>query len=313
MQTKKRARSVTFGKKKEKPEDKISSEVVQEILANAAKASSSEEKADEVQEEMAEEKEQAPHVKEEPEEKVETAEVTEVEEPVVEVASVSEEQTGEANDETKDVKEENAETTAKEKSSLEASLDNLKSDSNTEDISNTSFFAQTPTSKPSSRKKKGHILYFFGVAFVSFLLGLVVMAGATYGIKSFPNSKTNWLAAAKPTPTPVISPEPTRTPEKKTDLSAFSIQILNGSGISGKAAKLKTLLEDAGFTVSSTGNADLNDYTKTQVRAKKNVGEDYLKKLEATLKKEYVLSSSPGLPPTGSADVIVIIGSESAN
>ena len=48
--------------------------------------------------------------------------------------------------------------------------------------------------------------------------------------------------------------------------SEVSVDVYNGSGISGLAAEAAGELETAGFTVGATGNADSNDYSTTTIR-----------------------------------------------
>ncbi|WP_448624300.1 LCP family protein [Geodermatophilus sp. URMC 64] len=50
------------------------------------------------------------------------------------------------------------------------------------------------------------------------------------------------------------------------DPATVSVEVLNGSGISGLAAGAQGELEAAGFTVTGTGNADNADHTQTLVR-----------------------------------------------
>ncbi len=63
---------------------------------------------------------------------------------------------------------------------------------------------------------------------------------------------------------------PTRTPgAEEPDAvtpAQVSLEVYNGSGVSGLAAEAAASLEEAGFTVTSTGNADSNDYATTVVR-----------------------------------------------
>jgi LCP family protein required for cell wall assembly len=48
--------------------------------------------------------------------------------------------------------------------------------------------------------------------------------------------------------------------------SDVQVAVYNGSGTPGLAAKTQTSLESAGFVVTSSGNADSNDYSKTEIR-----------------------------------------------
>ncbi|HSA84364.1 MAG TPA: LytR C-terminal domain-containing protein, partial [Patescibacteria group bacterium] len=98
------------------------------------------------------------------------------------------------------------------------------------------------------------------------------------------------------------------------DLSAYSISVLNGSGISGEAASLRTQLEDAEFVVDSVGNADTSDYTRTEVFAKEGVSEAYLNTLIKELEKTYEVNSvTETLDESESVDVEIIIGSTRAD
>ena len=60
------------------------------------------------------------------------------------------------------------------------------------------------------------------------------------------------------TSTPTLTPTP-----EPVDLSKYNVRILNGSGITGEAAKVKILLTTLTFAKVSTGNADTSNY-KTQ-------------------------------------------------
>lgn len=181
------------------------------------------------------------------------------------------------------------------------------------DVSPQSSFYGAP---PVIVKKKNHFGYFLIIAFVAFIVGLALITGGNYLLGdnkiAFPDFK-QMLSFEKPTPTP----EPTETPtptEKPVDLKAYNIQVLNGSGVTGEAAKVKASLEAAGFKVSETGNADKDDYENTQIAAKGTVNKQYMKKLEETLEKSYkVDSSSPtSADASSAADVVITIGINTA-
>jgi hypothetical protein len=173
-------------------------------------------------------------------------------------------------------------------------------------------------------KKKNFVLYFIVVAFISFALGLGAMAAVShFGLlpKNLPNISLNSnvlknMNPLKPTPTPVATVVPTTVPTAKPlDLKAYTISVLNGSGVVGKAAEVKTTLTTAGFKVGTTGNADRSDYTTTQIAAKKTVDQAYLDKLQTELKKSYSLEPVSTLPSDSaeSADIIVTLGKTAAH
>lgn len=113
----------------------------------------------------------------------------------------------------------------------------------------------------------------------------------------------------KPAPSKTQHVASTPTP-KPVDLTKYKVSVLNGSGVAGEAAKVKSSLTEAGFSVTTTGNADTSDVTDTIISAKATVDEGYLTKLTDTLSKTYKVSSETHkLDSTDSNDVTVTIGS----
>jgi len=162
------------------------------------------------------------------------------------------------------------------------------------------------------------VIYFVVVALLAFILGLGAMAGASYlgffksaGLPKLPANIQIPQLGAKPTPTPL---PPTAAPTSQpVTLDEFTIAVLNGSGISGKAADEKTALTTAGYKVASTGNADNSNYTTTKISAKKSVSQAFLSKLEDELKKSYDVDSTVATSPdSDQTDVTVTLGSQTA-
>ncbi|MEK7571274.1 MAG: LytR C-terminal domain-containing protein [Patescibacteria group bacterium] len=164
-------------------------------------------------------------------------------------------------------------------------------------------------------KKTNPILFFITVVFVTFFLGLLFIGGVSYlaGDKSFGGiSLPSFFAGSEPTPTPTEEPTPTPTPEEEVDLTAYTIDIENGSGITGEAANLKSALTTAGFTIGSVGNADSSDYVQTQITVKDTVSKGYIEALEKELQKTYAVETVSE-DSAQATDVVIIIGSEMAN
>lgn len=142
--------------------------------------------------------------------------------------------------------------------------------------------------------------------------GIFLLGGLLGGIL-FYQSKVADTNIPKVTDSPTIAPnpqpEPTKAPEE-VDVSKYEINILNGSGIAGEAGKAKTLLEKAGYTVSSTGNAQTYDFTKTVIQAKEGVESEFTQKLSEALSETYSVDTKIGTLPNSSKDSIVVtIGS----
>jgi hypothetical protein len=86
--------------------------------------------------------------------------------------------------------------------------------------------------------------------------------------------------------------------------------VLNGSGVKGAAGDASSLLKKAGYTVSSTGNADTFDYTKTVIKLKKSrasLGTQLKKDLSANYTVDPTLQT---LAESATVDAIVIVGSQ---
>lgn len=116
------------------------------------------------------------------------------------------------------------------------------------------------------------------------------------------------------TPTPSIiknTPTPaTDSAKMEIDLSEYSINVLNGSGISGVAGETKEILESEDFSVEEIGNADRSDYEGTVIKAKGHVPSEFLERLKEVLEETYILDSTEDLEDSQEVDVIVIVGSD---
>lgn len=159
----------------------------------------------------------------------------------------------------------------------------------------------------------------FFILFISFLIGLLLGAGLIGGFFYYKQRVENVATSeASLTPAPTYSPETTveSSPEASasasskpsSDLSKYSIQILNGSGISGEAGKVETLLKAAGLTKTTTGNAKAYDYEETEVAMKESVPSTVFDGISSALAK-YSLKETDTLPSSSSYDVVITVGS----
>ncbi len=200
------------------------------------------------------------------------------------------------------------------------------SETDTQDLSDTppaSAFSLQDGESGTGEKRKHFLVYFLVIALFSFILGIGAMAAITSGLLPvtlpkevpFSTEMKTVMQTTEPTAVPTKAVTPTVAPTAKpVDLKAYTVSVLNGSGIRGKAAEVKTSLTTAGFTIGTTGNAANNDFTATQVSAKENVDEGYLDTLQAELEKDYKVEvSSAPAPASQTADVVVTIGSDTAN
>lgn len=123
----------------------------------------------------------------------------------------------------------------------------------------------------------------------------------------------NPTGTPKPTATKTPTPKPTVNPIDKAtglDRSQLSVQVLNGSGVSGAAKKAGDFLESLGYNVVQVGNADSSDFAQTTIQIKSSE-DKFLSLLKKDLSSNYTVgTTSAGLAESNSADAIVTIGKE---
>lgn len=172
-----------------------------------------------------------------------------------------------------------------------------------EEIKTSSFIE-----RPPEVKKQG-----LSVAWI--LVPGIFILGAILGGIVFYQKGVN-ITNVKATPTPAASPKPasspTPTPKANVDVSEFDVAVYNGSGTAGEAGVVKKLLEDAGFSVVSTGNAATYDYTKTIIKAKSSVDSAVIEKMKDTLSESYVVGDSQTLSSSSTTDIQIVVGSSKA-
>lgn len=166
-----------------------------------------------------------------------------------------------------------------------------------------SIFSTLPEEdrKPKKGKNSLSIIVIVCLFVIALLIGFV--GGYFYG-------KGPGLTV-EPTPTPEVV-EPTPTPKvEEIDLSAYSIEVLNGSGVAGVAGKEKTELESGGFKVESTGNAETQDFSETSISFKPSVPKAFIEKLKEALATRYEIApDGKELDSDNEYDVVIILGSE---
>lgn len=159
-----------------------------------------------------------------------------------------------------------------------------------------------------TKSRKSIILFIISIT----VLTVVILGGALYYKQSATKSNNSLKesSAKKVTPTPTKSPTPTPT-KTEVDKSKYSVEILNGSGIAGEAGRAKTYLEDEGYDISSTSNADKFDYQESVLEVGKDVNKDYLTELKVFISKKYLLNETVE-EAAGTEDILLIIGKSKA-
>ncbi len=110
-----------------------------------------------------------------------------------------------------------------------------------------------------------------------------------------------------PTASTTTTVIPTATPTINFD--SLKIQVLNGSGISGEAAKVTGLLSQNKFKIADTGNAINYDFVKTEIKIKKSIPNSVTDLLLKSLEKEYIATiSATKLDDSDEYDIKIITG-----
>lgn len=140
---------------------------------------------------------------------------------------------------------------------------------------------------------------------------LIAVGGALYYFRIRELKQITKENKVEPSPTissvtPTVS-QATESANLNVSLQ-YKIRVLNGSGISGEASKVRGLLEEEKFVVEDIDNADSSDYEKTIIRAKKDVSKEYIDTLKKLLGKTYVLDTEEELKESADVEVIIIIG-----
>ena len=165
---------------------------------------------------------------------------------------------------------------------------------------------ETSESQPKVKKpSKGLVL--------SLLATLVVGGALTGGILYSRTSLDTRSKAAAPEVTPTPTPEATSTPEatptvEALDLTEYSINILNGSGIAGQAGVVNDLLEEAGFDSLDTGNADSYDYEETEISLAESTPKAVFDAIKKALEDDYEVTKSDAIEEDSDYDILIIVG-----
>lgn len=169
-----------------------------------------------------------------------------------------------------------------------------------------------PVDTPMEKSKTGKNILL--VLIVLIILGGLVGGGIYYYQTSL-NSSEEPVEVVTPQPTvspeDVMNAEPTSTATESADLTKYSVTVLNGSGVTGEAKKVSTLLTDGGFEEDNitTGNASSSDFEDTEVAVKKDTPKAVFEKIKELLGKTYtVVESKTAVAESAKYDVQVTVG-----
>lgn len=145
----------------------------------------------------------------------------------------------------------------------------------------------------------------FWKIFPALLILISLLVGAFLYLQKTGSQVKQTPISVSPTPTPSPTSQPV-----KLDLTKYNVEILNGSGIPGDAAKAKTVLEKEGFTTVNTGNA-LQLENNTIVAYSNALPENEIGSLTDLLKGNFPSATFLEATPSASYNIIITIGKNS--
>lgn len=145
------------------------------------------------------------------------------------------------------------------------------------------------------------------IIITSVSLGIILLAVLGF-TKRDRISKIFWGASQREEIVTEQQEEPEEFIEPEIDKAAISIQILNGNGQAGSALKMKDELEDKGFKVESTEEADNYNYTQTVIFYKLGKRDEAELVLNAITKNESVVLKQ--VISGQDQDIIIVVGAD---
>ena len=158
---------------------------------------------------------------------------------------------------------------------------------------------------PEARKeeKKSKKLPLIIVVVLVFLL----LAGGGYFLLTKPSSVSDEVSEEGTTITPTQASESPTPTAGEVNKKEISIEVLNGTSISGLAGNVKTALTKLGYTDIKTGNASSKDYETTEVKFASSVPTSIKDEILAELNKTYQEVKTASGAPSG-PDIQIITG-----
>ena len=175
-------------------------------------------------------------------------------------------------------------------------------DKKTEDDSRSTFSAAEFGLADRKSNKGKNILLFVIVFLLVAIVSALFYFFFTGALKFEQKEKEQEI---EPTQAPTATPTPV-----EFDRAQLSVQVLNGSGVSGAAGEMETFLEDVGYENIEIGNADNSDYQDITIQIKEEF-EEFAEFISKDLSKDYTVNEDYEILEEDSEyDVVIIVGLE---
>lgn len=140
----------------------------------------------------------------------------------------------------------------------------------------------------------------------------VLLLGGVYLVNKRFQASSELSGTVQPAPAATAESESAPAPSVRPvlDRLKWSLEILNGSGVTGAARKTADKVQSLGYPVVRTGNADRQTYDKTELWVKKELA-DQAELVIADLKDAVKIASAAGELRDSTASARIIIGKDS--
>ncbi len=169
--------------------------------------------------------------------------------------------------------------------------------------------ASEPAKVKQVNEKRMNLKLIVVITLVSALVAAVVSGGVYVYLSGISTPSDEQVGQSEATATPQATVTPSATPEPEIDVSTLSVQVLNGSGAIGAASGGEEVLQEAGFTVTKTGNAGKYDYENTVIQSKSGISAAVVAKVKKALEDgDYSVEIGSALAASSEYDIVVIVG-----
>jgi hypothetical protein len=171
--------------------------------------------------------------------------------------------------------------------------------------------AEMPSQDKQEKRTKKSVKGWKIILFLALLLAIVAALALTfYNPAVFKIDKLSSISETQETVN--VQPESTIVEQiEEIDLSEFTVQIQNGTGVAGEANYVSDILLAEGFTDLASANAESYDYADTEVSLKEFVSEKVYDNIERALNSDYsIVKSDEVLSGESEFDVLIIIGTK---
>jgi len=157
--------------------------------------------------------------------------------------------------------------------------------------------------------KKALIIFITTLILVALITGGILTSQKALESQSKSSLPSPPLVVVSPDPSPTSTPSASLKPDIQINPADYSVLVLNGTGGKGVAGAVKDILLEQGFKDIKADNAEIFDYSQTEVQLKKDPAIGIFATINTALSGSYeVIKSNILLTNDSDYDVIITVG-----